>query len=113
MKGFHRNSSSPQIHPAQLFHRNIEIISLENKCTLEKTENWFWEYWKPHIFCEHPAVFLHPCRQQHTIYSNSCFLEIVLNLHWALVAEIDEKWQNKLSISFQGLLKGVYATLGQ
>lgn len=38
------------------------------------------------IFCQHPAVFLPPCRQQYIIYNTNCFLEMVLNLHWALVA---------------------------
>lgn len=105
MKGFHRNSFSPQIHPAQLFHRNIKIISLENKCTLEKPENWFWDFWKQHVFCEHPAVFLHLCRQQCTIYSNSCFLETVLNLHWALLAA--NWWQvaKQTKYLFSGLIK--------
>lgn len=101
MKGFHRNSSSAQIHPAQLFHRNIKITSLKNKCTLEKTENLFWNDWKQHVFCEHPAVFLNPCRQQ----CNSCFLEMVLNLHWALLAANWRQVANQTKYLFPGLIK--------
>lgn len=58
MKGFHRNSS--QIHPAQFFHRNIKIISLESKCTLEKNENWFWEYLKATHFLWAPSSVSSP-----------------------------------------------------
>lgn len=73
----------PKYIQAQLFHRNIKIISLENKCILEKTENWFWDYWKQHVSIQQCFYI---SRQQCTIYSNSCFLEKVLKLHWALLA---------------------------
>lgn len=102
MKGFHRNSSSSQIHPAHLFLRNIKIVFLENKCTLEKNWKLILRLLKATcFFCEHPAVFLHPCRQQ----CNSCFLEMVLNLHWALLAA--NWWQvaKQTQSLFSGLIK--------
>lgn len=57
-------------------------------------------------FCEHPAVFLPPCRQQYTIYSTNCFHGMVLNLNWALVDANGWKMAKQTKYPFSGLIKG-------